>query len=136
MSRSIGRVPEGYGFVRQAGGQVRIESEPGRGTTMHLVLPRHHGAAERLPDTRTAHAVDAQASGEVILLIEDEATIRTLVTEELESAGYRVLTARSGEELLEQLELGGQIVTPTQGSLPMSDRPSERPMLPGAPISM
>ena len=98
-----------YGFVRQSGGQVRIESEPGRGTTMHLVLPRHHGAAERLPDTRTAHAVDAQASGEVILLIEDEATIRTLVTEELESAGYRVLTAADGQAGLRWLQSDARV---------------------------
>jgi PAS domain S-box-containing protein len=98
-----------YGFVRQSGGQVRIESEPGRGTTMHLALPRHHGAAEHLPDTRSAHAVDAQASGEVILLIEDEPTIRTLVTEELESAGYRVLTAADGQAGLRWLQSDARV---------------------------
>jgi signal transduction histidine kinase len=92
-----------YGFVRQSGGQVRIESEPGRGTTMHLVLPRHHGAAEFSPETRTAGGVDAQAMGEVILLIEDELTIRTLVSEELESAGYRVLAAADSQEGLRLL---------------------------------
>jgi len=94
-----------YGFVRQSGGQVRIESEPGSGTTMHMLLPRHHGAAEFVPEGRLSGGADAEASaGEVILLIEDEDTIRELVTEELQRLGYRVLEAadsRSGLRLLQ-----------------------------------
>jgi signal transduction histidine kinase/CheY-like chemotaxis protein/PAS domain-containing protein len=93
-----------YGFVRQSGGQVRIESEPGRGTTMHLLLPRYDGVAEFSPESRMAGGADAQAMGEVVLLIEDELTIRTLVTEELEGAGYRVLAAADGREGLRRLQ--------------------------------
>ena len=84
-----------YGFVRQSGGQVRIYSEPGEGTTMCLYLPRHLGDAE--PDleqerTRYAH----QADGEVVLVIEDEGTIRSLIVEELQDMGYQVISAADG----------------------------------------
>jgi signal transduction histidine kinase/PAS domain-containing protein/ActR/RegA family two-component response regulator len=93
-----------YGFARQSGGQVRIESATGQGTTMHLYLPRHRGAAEFPAPARSPAEIDAQAAGEVILLIEDEPTIRTLVTEELENAGYRVLSVSDGQAGLRWLQ--------------------------------
>lgn len=80
------------------------ESEPGRGTTMHLLLPRHDGAAEFSPEARMAGGIDAQATGEVVLLNEDQVTIRALVTEELEGAGYRVLQAADSQEGLRWLQ--------------------------------
>ncbi len=85
-----------YGFVRQSGGQVRICSEVGRGTTMCLYLPRHDGeaaATERAPDES---GVIRALPGETILIVEDETAIRDLVVEILSDAGYRVLQAPTG----------------------------------------
>jgi hypothetical protein len=61
-----------YGFLQPFGGQVRIESEPGRGTTMHVVLPRTAGPPNTCLTRSRRMRVDAQTSGEVILLIEAE----------------------------------------------------------------
>ncbi|BDT60463.1 histidine kinase [Massilia varians] len=83
-----------YGFVRQSGGQVRVCSEPGRGTRMCLYMPRHAGAApaEAAPGVLPASA----GQGETIVLIEDEPALREIVEEVLREAGYRVLTAHDG----------------------------------------
>ena len=97
-----------YGFVRQSGGQVRVYSELGRGTTMCLYLPRHLGEAEgdALPanDER-----EAAGDGETVLLIEDETTIRELVTEVLEEAGYHVLAAGDGLAGLRLLQFNRRV---------------------------
>ena len=83
-----------YGFVRQSGGQVRVCSEPGRGTRMCLYMPRHAGAApaEAAPGIPPA----SSGQGETIVLIEDEHALREIVEEVLREAGYRVLTAQDG----------------------------------------
>jgi len=84
-----------YGFVRQSGGQVRIYSEVGQGTTMCLYLPRFMGEADEAPATTTL-AQAGRGDGELVLLIEDEATIRQLIAEQLEDAGYRVVAVADG----------------------------------------
>ncbi|MBU2288199.1 MAG: PAS domain S-box protein, partial [Gammaproteobacteria bacterium] len=84
-----------YGFVRQSGGQVRVYSELGKGTTMCLYLPRHIGEAEDDEPPVTDDQL-LSGDGETVLLIEDEVTIRELVTEVLEEAGYRVFAAGDG----------------------------------------
>ncbi len=92
-----------YGFVRQSGGQVRISSVPGEGTSMCLYLPRHQGDAE--PDMEQERSLYAhQADGEVVLVIEDEASIRSLVTEELQDMGYQVISAADGPAGLHVLQ--------------------------------
>ncbi|GGX79710.1 PAS domain S-box protein [Massilia dura] len=83
-----------YGFVRQSGGQVRVHSGEGAGTTMCLYLPRYAGAAHaeeyvEAPSIPSGH-------GETVLLIEDETALRDIVGEVLRDAGYRVLTAQDG----------------------------------------
>lgn len=85
-----------YGFVRQSGGQVRVYSEVGQGTTMCLYLPRLIGShdledSDQAPPTR--HLAE---QGQTVLLVEDELAIRELVSEILSDAGYRVLTASNG----------------------------------------
>jgi len=85
-----------YGFVRQSGGQVRIYSEVGQGTTMCLYLPRLIGAAGPLPEHEPNAARSRAEQGQTVLLVEDEVAIRELVTEILGDAGYRVLTAQNG----------------------------------------
>ena len=85
-----------YGFVQQSGGQARIYSEPGQGTTVSLYLPRHHGeAASEEADAELAAAPRAGA-GETVLVVDDEPTVRMLVTEVLEDLGYMAIEAADG----------------------------------------
>ncbi|MEQ7154837.1 ATP-binding protein [Brevundimonas aurifodinae] len=85
-----------HGFMRQSGGQVRIETEPGQGTTITLALPRWTGsdATEDAPVAETV--VEEQGQGETVLVIDDEETVRMLVVEVLEDAGYVALQAADG----------------------------------------
>jgi PAS domain S-box-containing protein len=92
-----------YGFAKQSGGQVRIYSEFGQGTMVCLYLPRHLGEAEGdvlLPDL--AHAPRAE-QGETVLVVDDEPTVRMLVTEVLEDLGYAAIEAADGSSGLKVL---------------------------------
>ncbi len=80
-----------YGFVKQSGGHVRIESEEGRGTTVNLYLRRAPDTAEVI-EAETA-APPLAGRGETILVVEDDPTVRLLVTEVLKSLDYRYLEA-------------------------------------------
>ncbi|PZP47879.1 MAG: hybrid sensor histidine kinase/response regulator [Azospirillum brasilense] len=93
-----------YGLVRQSGGQVRIYSELGQGTTMCLYLPRFYGdAAEAEVQPEFADAPRAGA-GETVLVVDDEATVRMLVTEVLEELGYAAVEAADGASGLRVLQ--------------------------------
>jgi len=91
-----------YGFVRQSGGQVRIYTEVGKGTTMCLYLPRYFGA----PDEVEAAPSDEpdKGFGETVLIVDDEATVRMLVNEILTESSYRVLEAGDGSSAMKILE--------------------------------
>ena len=91
-----------YGFVRQSGGQVRIYSEVGKGTTMCLYLPRYIGEMEDEDDVEETY-VDSGA-GETVLVIDDEPAVRMLVTEILGENGYRILEAEDGPSGLKLLQ--------------------------------
>ncbi|MBU2377761.1 MAG: PAS domain-containing protein [Alphaproteobacteria bacterium] len=91
-----------HGFVRQSGGQVRIYSEMGKGTTMCLYLPRHSGDVDGSEDI-SATAVAEGGHGETVLIIDDEETVRMLVAEVLGDAGYNVIEAPDGPAGLEIL---------------------------------
>jgi PAS domain S-box-containing protein len=98
-----------YGFVRQSGGQVRIYSEPGMGTTMCLYLPRHHeeeAAAEAVAAPATAPRAE---QGETVLVVDDEPTVRMLVTEVLEDLGYAAIEAADGAAGLQVLRSGARV---------------------------
>ncbi len=85
------------GIVAQSGGYILIDSEPGRGTTFHIYLPR----MEAHPVTREEAApVETSPGKETILLVEDEDAVRKLVKRMLEKGGYTVFQARSGAEAL------------------------------------
>jgi len=87
-----------HGIVRQSGGDVRVESEPGKGSSFHVFLPRLADAGdEEEPHPST---VAADRGTEVLLLVEDEDSIREPAAEILESRGYLVLAARDGAEAL------------------------------------
>lgn len=93
-----------YGFARQSGGQVRIYSEVGEGTTMCLYLPRYYGKAEgevALPDLADAPRAE---QGETVLIVDDEPSIRMLVTEVLEDLGYTAIEAADGSAGLNVLQ--------------------------------
>jgi CheY-like chemotaxis protein len=83
-----------YGIVKQSGGYVMVQSEQGQGTTFQIYLPQVRDAAEK----PSVPVTDASRGGtETILLVEDEESVRQLVRDTLESRGYRVLEADSGE---------------------------------------
>jgi PAS domain S-box-containing protein len=93
-----------YGFVKQSDGQVRITSELGVGTAVHIYLPRDTGAAEDdAPGVKPAEAARAKA-GETILIVDDEPTVRMLITEVLEGLGYAAIEAADATSGLKVLQ--------------------------------
>jgi len=85
-----------YGFARQSGGQATIRSEAGAGTAVSLRLPRHLGDVlpeEAAPDPER---IPRAASGETVLVVDDEATIRMLITEALRELGYAAAEVEDG----------------------------------------
>ncbi|RRV10809.1 PAS domain S-box protein [Pseudomonas sp. v388] len=82
-----------YGFAKQSGGQVRLNSQLGKGTTMCIYLPRYFGdAAREERHADTTPAAFAQA-GETILIVDDEPTVRMLLTDVLSELGYTLIEA-------------------------------------------
>nr|WP_321984992.1 PAS domain S-box protein [uncultured Lichenicoccus sp.] len=98
-----------YGFVRQSGGQIRIYSEPGQGTTMTLYLPRHHGEDSEAAAEAEAARLPRTTTGETVLVVDDEPTVRMLVTDVLEDLGYAAIEAQDGATGLHVLDSGTQI---------------------------
>jgi signal transduction histidine kinase/CheY-like chemotaxis protein len=94
-----------YGFVRQSGGHVKIYSEVGQGTTVKIYLPRYVGEGAPALGLRDAEdALPARGGGEVVLVVEDEDSVRALTVESLEELGYRVLAAEGAETALRLLD--------------------------------
>jgi PAS domain S-box-containing protein len=93
-----------FGFARQSGGQVRIYSKVGEGTMVCLYLPRHFGAAEEAESP--VEPADAPQAGfdETVLVVDDEPTVRMLVTEMLEDLGYCAIEAADGAAGLKILD--------------------------------
>ncbi|MEJ5979319.1 PAS domain-containing protein [Novosphingobium sp. PS1R-30] len=96
-----------HGFMRQSGGQIRVYTEPGSGTTMCLYLPRHAGAI--VEDAEEAKNIEAVGAGETVLVIDDEPTVRMLVVDVLEEAGYQALEAPDGAGGLKILQSDAKI---------------------------
>ena len=89
-----------YGFAQQSEGYAKIYSEVGQGTTFKLYLPRHLG--DEAPDEPAAASYHLPVSdtGEVVLVVEDEAVVRLLIVEELEELGYVAIEAVDGPSAL------------------------------------
>jgi CheY-like chemotaxis protein len=91
-----------YGIVKQSGGHVWVYSEPGRGTTFKVYLPRVDAPADPLP--RRAPIGRPVGGNETILVVEDDDGVRALVATSLKRAGYTVLSAASGRDALPIIE--------------------------------
>lgn len=91
-----------YGFVKQSGGHVKLVSQPGQGAAVHLLLPRDMRSAEaRGTPMADFSAIDYRSpGGETVLVLEDDAEVRSISTEVLRELGYRVLEAGDGPAAL------------------------------------
>ncbi len=103
-------LPQVYGFAEQSGGSVRVDSVPGRGTDVTLLLPR----TEATPAASThliAQNLEAlrSPSAEAVLLVEDDDEVAALVTEMLRELGYMVTRAASSESALGALANGRHV---------------------------
>jgi nitrogen-specific signal transduction histidine kinase/ActR/RegA family two-component response regulator len=90
-----------YGIVKQLGGDVEVESEPGRGTTFRIYLPRLEEAAGTADSAEPVGP--APGGSETILLVEDEEMVRSLARRVLEGRGYHVLEAGCADEAIDLL---------------------------------
>jgi PAS domain S-box-containing protein len=93
-----------YGFARQSGGQARIYSEVGSGTTVRLYLPRFYGEAEEASEEAPSELMPRAESGETVLVVDDEPSVRMLLTETLDELGYAVIEASDGPAGLKLLQ--------------------------------
>ena len=107
-----------HGFVQQSGGRLEIDTAPGKGTTIRMIFPVAERTAfelsasrakERRPDDSPNWSVEAILDRRTILIVDDSADIRDLTGSYLQSLGYRILTAESGEKALEMMDRYGEI---------------------------
>jgi CheY-like chemotaxis protein len=127
-----------YGFVKQTGGEILLDSEPGRGTTVRIFLPP---CAEHEEQQQPAGAQPPLVGGsETILVVEDEPDVRQTAVELLEALGYRVLSAEDAGSAIDLIEGGARVdlvfsdvVMPgKRTSFDLSEVVRER--LPGTPV--
>ncbi|ANG62958.1 hypothetical protein A8C75_11000 [Marinobacterium aestuarii] len=91
-----------YGFVKQSGGDIDIQSVPGQGTCIRISLPRH--SAARAPKDTVPNGPRPQGNGELVLLVEDDHLVLQAVEDMLAELGYEPLACRSAEEALAWLQ--------------------------------
>ncbi|WP_398476009.1 ATP-binding protein [Tardiphaga sp.] len=97
-----------YGFARQSHGYVRIYSEVGQGTMVCIYLPRFHGEEDVASETLNAERIET-GSGKTVLVIDDEPTVRMLVTDALSDLGHACLEAGDGPSGLKFLQSDASI---------------------------
>jgi PAS domain S-box-containing protein len=97
-----------YGFVKQSGGHVTAYSEVGKGTTVNLYLPRVMADAERQTGAKKTTSAAPQI-GETVLLVEDNADVRTVTARRLRNLGYAVMEAENATRAVEAFKSGAKI---------------------------
>jgi signal transduction histidine kinase/ActR/RegA family two-component response regulator len=127
-----------YGFVRQSGGAISVDSTPGEGTTFSLLLPRTDETIDDAPLLRTSQPQTERGSG-TVLIAEDERALRRLSANVLGQAGYRTLEAADGQQALEMFQVHAfsvvmvvtDVVMPRMGGIELARRLRKaRPDLP------
>ena len=129
-----------FGYVKQSGGHVKIYSEPGKGTTLKLYLPRHFGPVAAGGDERLPAAdLPRGRPGQLVLVVEDEEQVRVMTVEALRELGYDVVDAPDGAAALARLEaleridlLFTDVVMPGMNGRELADRLREA--RPGTPV--
>ncbi len=113
-----------YGFIKQCGGHIEVESEVGRGTTFTILLPAAV-APSRVSGPRPVAPVRAVQSGLTVLVVEDEGLVRRATQASLEREGYVVRFAEHGEEALQMLAAGEKVdLIITDVMMPTMDGPT------------
>lgn len=98
-----------YGFAKQSGGQVRIYSEVGEGTTVKIYLPRHFGEEKEEIASPQLQDMPRAQHGEMVLVVDDEPTIRMLITDTLAELGYRAIEAADAATGLKVLQSDARV---------------------------
>lgn len=118
-----------FGFVRQSGGQVKLYSEMGVGTTVKIYLPRHFGPEEESTVAQVDASTLTGTTAEIVLVVEDEERVRNYSVEALRELGYTVLTAPTPAAALQILESGAivsllftDVVMPGMNGKQLADR--------------
>ncbi|HVJ16855.1 MAG TPA: PAS domain-containing protein [Polyangiaceae bacterium] len=127
-----------YGAIRQAGGQILVYSEPGRGTTFKILLPRASG--DQAADRTKAQPERLLRGTETVLVVEDDALLRSVAVRILREHGYEVLEARSGREALDVVRVHAgtlhllltDVVMPNMNGVELARRLTE--LRPGLPV--
>jgi two-component sensor histidine kinase len=107
-----------FGAARQSGGAVEINSEPGRGSTVRLVLPRTEPAKEKAADAEEEQAPLPNGSGQRVLVVDDEPGVRTFMAVTLREAGYDAIEAEDPGAALRILDAGQPDLLLTDYSMP------------------
>jgi CheY-like chemotaxis protein len=93
-----------YGYVKQSGGHIKLYSEEGHGTTFKIYLPRAGGQPGEIAGPSSASPL--VGGSETILVVEDDPVVRASVTVQLESLGYKVITASNARDALAIIDSG------------------------------
>ena len=93
-----------FGFARQSGGHASIDTEPGKGTTIRLLLPRFFGSEAGVMTAVGAIDIPTGAKSEIILVVEDEVRVRTFATDVLRELGYTAIAASSPADALRLID--------------------------------
>jgi PAS domain S-box-containing protein len=91
-------LPMVWGFVKQSGGAIEVQSEPGQGTTLRLYFHRSRQAADR--PAKSASARPAPRGGETVLVVEDDPPLRSMLSSSLRECGYVVVEASDARQAL------------------------------------
>ncbi|MFL5285782.1 MAG: ATP-binding protein [Rhodopila sp.] len=98
-----------YGFAKQTGGSAEIDSDPGIGTTVRIYLPRYQGSEASDGIAAPASAAPTARAGKTVLVVDDEPTVRLLVTDVLTEFGYETIEAPDGAAGLDVLQSDAEI---------------------------